>query len=175
MAWGDGSPHNSGGARGVSDPLLVPSPLPSRTSPPGQAQSIKSVVGPTTPNQRSLLPPSLWEERPPEGTALLFSQEQLHQLRRLHQASSLLQGPPQAQEEQTSSSNTTNIQEEVRRQVSDFMSQQTQAMHRLQSENEALRERLQVRPPHLTKDFSLLISPLSPLWENVSQHRSSEL
>ena len=49
-----------------------------------------------------------------------------------------------------SSSNTTNIQEEVRRQVSDFMSQQAQAMHRLQSENEALRERLQVRqsPPH---------------------------
>ena len=31
------------------DPLLVPSPLPPRTSPPGQAQSIGSVVGPTTP------------------------------------------------------------------------------------------------------------------------------
>ena len=96
------------------------------------------------------MPPSLWEERPPEGTAPLFSQELLHQLRRLQQASPLLQGPLQAQEEQTSSSNTTNIQEEVRRQVSDFMSQQAQAMHRLQSENEALRERLQVRqsPPH---------------------------
>ena len=40
------------------DPLLVPSPLPSRTSPPGHAQSIGSVVGPTTPNQRSLMPPS---------------------------------------------------------------------------------------------------------------------
>ena len=45
------------------DPLLVPSPLPSRTSPPGHAQSIGSVVGPTTPNQRSLMPPSSWEER----------------------------------------------------------------------------------------------------------------
>ena len=132
------------------DPLLVPSPLPSRTSPPGHAQSIGSVVGPTTPNQRSLMPPSSWSERPPEGTPPLFSQEQLHQLRRLQQASPLLQGPLQAQEKQTSSSNTTNIQEEVRRQVSDFMSQQAQAMHRLQSENEALRERLQVRqsPPH---------------------------
>ena len=66
-------------------------------------------------------------------------------LRRLHQASPPLQGPPQAQEEQVSSWNTPNIQE-----VSDFMSQQAQAMHRLQSENEALRERLQVRqsPPH---------------------------
>ena len=32
----------------------------------------------------------------------------------------------------------------MRRQVSDFMSQQAQAMHRLQSENEALTERLQV-------------------------------
>ena len=96
------------------------------------------------------MPPSSWEERPPEGTAPLFSQEQLHQLRRLQQASPLLQGHLQAQEEQTSSSNTMNIEEEVRRQVSDFMSQQAQAMHRLQSENEALRERLQVRqsPPH---------------------------
>ena len=132
------------------DPLLVPSPLPSRTSPPGQAQSIGSVVGPTTPNQRSLIPPPSWEERPPEGTAPLFSQEQLSQLRRLQQASPLLKGAPQAQEEQTGSSNTTIIQEEVRRQVSDFMSQQAQAMHRLQSEKEALRERLQVRqsPPH---------------------------
>ena len=100
------------------DPLLVPSPLPSRTSPPGHAQSIGSVVGPATPNQRSLMPPSSWEERPPEGTAPLFSQEQMHQLRRPQQASPLLQGPLQAQEEQTSSSNTTNIQEEVRRQVS---------------------------------------------------------
>ena len=77
------------------------------------------------------MPPSSWEERPPEGTAQLFSQEQLHQLRRLHQASPLLQGASQAQEEQTSSSNTTNIQEEVRRQVSDFKSQQAQAMNRL--------------------------------------------
>ena len=46
------------------DPLLVPSPLPSRTSPPGQAQSIGSVVGPTTPNQRSLMPPSSWGRTP---------------------------------------------------------------------------------------------------------------
>ena len=106
--------------------------------------------GTQNPKSDVLDAPSLWEERPPEGTAPLFSKEQLHQLRRLHQASPLLQGPPQAREEQTSSSNTTNIQEEVRRQVSDFMSQQAQAMHRLQSENEALRERLQVRqsPPH---------------------------
>ena len=38
----------------------------------------------------------------------------------------------------------------MRRQVSDVLSQQAQAMHRLQSKNEALRERLQVRqsPPH---------------------------
>ena len=64
--------------------------------------------------------------------------------------------------EQTSSSNTTNIQEEVRRQVSDFMSQQSQAMHRLQSENEALRERLQVRqsPPH--ERFELVDQPPQP-------------
>ena len=48
---------------------------------------------------------------------------------------------PKSRDEQ-SSSNTTDIQAEVRRQVSEFMAQQAQAMNHLQRENAVLRERL---------------------------------
>ena len=134
------------------DPLLVPSPLPSVESPPGQIDAAAGVVVPTTPNRR-LRPPATWDDatRPPEGVAPLFTQEQLQQFRRMQQASPQLYGP-QIQDEQ-SSSNTTDIQAEVRRQVSEFMAQQAQAMNHLQRENAVLGERLdaQQSPPQLTQ------------------------
>ena len=85
----------------------------------------------------------------------LPTQEQLQQFRRMQQASPQLYGP-QIQDEQ-SSSNTTDIQAEVRRQVSEFMAQQAQAMNHLQRENAVLRERLdaQQSPPQL-------IQPINP-------------
>ena len=60
------------------DPLLVPSPLPSVESPPGQIDAAAGVVVPTTPSRR-LRPPATWDDatRPPEGVAPLFTQEQL--------------------------------------------------------------------------------------------------
>ena len=138
------------------DPLLVPSPLPSVESPPGQIDAAVGVVVPTTPSRR-LRPPATWDDatRPPEGVAPLFTQEQLQQFRRMQQASPQLYGP-QIQDEQ-SSSNTTDIQAEVRRQVSEFMAQQAQAMNHLQRENAVLRERLdaQQSPPQL-------IQPINP-------------
>ena len=110
---------------------------------------------PTTPSRR-LRPPATWDDatRPPEGVAPLFTQEQLQQFRRMQQASPQLYGP-QIQDEQ-SSSNTTDIQAEVRRQVSEFMAQQAQAMNHLQRENEVLRERLdaQQSPPQLTQSIN---------------------
>ena len=137
------------------DPLLVPSPLPSVESPPGQVDAAAGVVVPTTPSRR-LRPPATWDDatRPPEGVAPLFTQEQLQQFRRMQQASPQLYGP-QIQDEQ-SSSNTTDIQAEVRRQVSEFMAQQAQAMNHLQRENAVLRERLdaQQSPPQLTQSIN---------------------
>ena len=137
------------------DPLLVPSPLPSVESPPGQIDAAVGVVVPTTPSRR-LRPPATWDDatRPPEGVAPLFTQEQLQQFRRMQQASPQLYGP-QIQDEQ-SSSNTTDIQAEVRRQVSEFMAQQAQAMNHLQRENAVLRERLdaQQSPPQLTQSIN---------------------
>ena len=137
------------------DPLLVPSPLPSVESPPGQIDAAAGVVVPTTPSRR-LRPPATWDDatRPPEGVAPLFTQEQLQQFRRMQQASPQLYGP-QIQDEQ-SSSNTTDIQAEVRRQVSEFMAQQAQAMNHLQRENAVLRERLdaQQSPPQLTQSIN---------------------
>ena len=121
------------------DPLLIPSPLPSRASPPGQAGSTGSVVGPTTPNRRSLRPPVTWEqavEQPP-----LFTNDQVRQFQRMQQSAPQLYGPQQSRDEQASSSNTTDIQEEVRRQVAEFMAQQAEAMQRLRDENLAWRER----------------------------------
>ena len=72
----------------------------------------------------------------------------------MQQASPQLYGP-QIQDEQ-SSSNTTDIQAEVRRQVSEFMAQQAQAMNHLQRENAVLRERLdaQQSPPQLTQSIN---------------------
>ena len=76
------------------DPLLVPSPLPSVESPPGQSDAAAGVVVPTTPSRR-LRPPATWDDatRPPEGVAPLFTQEQLQQFRRMQQASPQLYGP----------------------------------------------------------------------------------
>ena len=137
------------------DPLLVPSPLPSVESPPGQIDAAAGVVVPTTPSRR-LRPPATWDDatRPPEGVAPLLTQEQLQQFRRMQQASPQLYGP-QIQDEQ-SSSNTTDIQAEVRRQVSEFMAQQAQATNHLQRENAVLRERLdaQQSPPQLTQSIN---------------------
>ena len=50
----------------------------------------------------------------------------------------------------------TDIQAEVRRQVSEFMAQQAQAMNHLQRENAVLRERLdaQQSPPQLTQSIN---------------------
>ena len=50
----------------------------------------------------------------------------------------------------------TDIQAEVRRQVSEFMAQQAQAMNHLQCENAVLRERLdaQQSPPQLTQSIN---------------------
>ena len=158
MAWGDSSPDDWGGQGSIK---LIPCWSHRRChlkDVPTRSRSVDwERSGTHNPKSEVLDAPFFFVGRTPtgmEGTALLFSQEQLHQLRMLHQASPLLQGPPQAQDEQTSSSTTTNIQEEVRRQVSDFMSQQAQAMHRLQSEKEALREETSSPPVPTSREIS---------------------
>ena len=153
------------------DPLLVPSPLPSVESPPGQIDAAAGVVVPTTPSRR-LRPPATWDDatRPPEGVAPLFTQEQLQQFRRMQQASPQLY-EPQVQDEQ-SSSNTTDIQAEVRRQVSEFMAQQAQAMNHLQRENAVLRERLDAQQSPFQLTQSINPNPKVDLPQPQGQPRS---
>ena len=139
-------------------------------SPPGQIDAAAGVVVPTNTSRR-LRPPATWDDatRPPEGVAPLFTQEQLQQFRRMQQASPQLHGP-QIQNEQ-SGSNTTDIQAEVRRQVSEFMAQQAQAMNHLQRENAVLRERLDAQQsPSLTQPIDLTLDLPQPQGQPKSFH-----